>query len=253
MRMPPTQTGCAYLNFVAGHDGIGLRPASGILLDEDLQEMVKTIRSFGGEISMRNVGNGEEQPYEMNVSLFDAHKGTIEGEDEFQIERFLASQIVMLGLEGVPALYIHSLLATPNDLDKFRRTGHKRHINRHQWNYIELEQKLADPKSTQSYILSELLRILDLRQQQECFHPNATQFTLHLPEGFFGYWRQSLDRDQDCFCITNLTKTELELPLHHLNLYAGIEWRDMLTGQGFESYEHDLIFAPYQSMWITNK
>lgn len=253
MRMPPTKEGCAYLNFVSSHDGIGLRPASGILLDEDFQEMLRTVRSFGGEISMRSLAGGEQQPYEMNISLFDALKGTIEGEDDLQQERFLASQFIMMTLEGMPAFYVHSLLATPNDTEKFRRSGHKRCINRHQWDYEDLEEKLADPSSDQSYILSEILRALDIRKQQPCFHPNATQFTLHLPEGFFGFWRQSLDRKQDAFCITNLTKKELELPLHHLNLYSCEGWYDLLTGQGFDNYDQDVILMPYQSMWITNR
>lgn len=253
MRMPPTQEGCAYLNFVAGHDGVGLRPATGILMEEDFQEMIRTIRSFGGEISMRSVGDGQEKPYEMNVSLFDALKGTIDGPDNLQCERFLASQTIMMALEGIPAFYIHSFLATPNDLEKFRKSGHKRCINRHQWDYEDLRNKLADPKTDQSYVFGEMKRILSIRTKQPCFHPNATQFTLHLPEGLFGFWRQSLDRKQDTFCVTNLTNQELEFPLHNLNLHSTATWTDLLTGQVFENPDRDIMLAPYQSVWISSR
>ena len=252
MELPPTQEGCAYLNFVASHDGVGLRPAAGILMDVDYEEMIRTIRSFGGEISMRTGEDGTESPYEMNISLFDAMKGTIDGEDEFQRQRFLASQNIMMTLEGVPAFYIHSLLATANDYEKFRTTGHRRHINRHQWKYEELEKRLADPSSDQSYVFNEVRRLLDIRIKQKSFHPNATQFCLHLPEGFFGFWRQSLDRKQNTFCITNLTNRDLSLPLHSLNLYSGQTWTDLLTEQVFETRDQEIIFAPYQSMWISN-
>lgn len=252
MELPPTLDGCAYLNFVAGHDGIGLRPASGILLDEDLHEMIDTVRRFGGQISMRTGADGTESPYEMNISLFDALKGTIHGADDMQRERFMASQLVMMGLEGVPAFYIHSLLATPNDYDKFERTGHKRHINRHQWNFGALQHLLQDPSSDQHIIFNTLKQVIAIRAQQKCFHPNATQFTLHLPEGFFGFWRQSLDRMQDTFCITNLQKNALTLPLHNLNMYSGGKWTDLLTGQNFASRDEDVVFAPYQTMWISN-
>lgn len=252
MELPPTYEGCTYFNFVAGHDGIGLRPANGILLEEDLQEMIRVVRSFGGEISMRSVGNGEEQPYEMNVSLFDALKGTIAGEDHYQRERFIAAQAIMMGVQGIPAFYIHSLLATPNDYDKFRASGHKRCINRHQWDYEALQSLLSDPHSDQSVILSEIKNLIDIRIRQKCFHPNATQFTLQLPYGFFGFWRQSLDRKQDAFCITNLTNEELTLPLNNLNLYSGTKWTDLIAGQVYEDRDREIIFNPYQTVWISN-
>lgn len=252
MELPPTQDGCAYLNFVAGHDGIGLRPVTGILLEEDLEEMNRVVRSFGGEISMRSVENGEQRPYEMNISLYDALKGTIDGEDDLQRERFLASQTIMMALEGVPAFYIHSLLATGNDYERFKKSNHKRCINRHKWDYDELMARLKDSHSDQSYIFNEMVRLIKIRSQQECFHPNATQFTLQLPEGLFGFWRQSIDRKQDTFCITNLTNRDLVLPLQTLNLYTGVKWRNLLTGQIFERRDLELIFSPYQSMWISN-
>ncbi len=250
MEQPPTLNGCAYLNFVAGHDGIGLRPANGLLLEQDLQDMISTIRSFGGEISMRSAENGKELPYEMNVSLYDALKGTYEGEDEFQRERFLAAQTIMMSLEGVPAFYIHSLLATPNDYEKFKKSGQKRCINRHQWSLEKLEQKLADPKSDQSYIFNEIKRLISIRIKKKCFHPNATQFTLHLPNGFFGFWRQSHDRHQDAFCITNIQKEELTLQLHSLNMHSGGRWVDLITGQEFNDRDKEIVFHPYQTMWI---
>ena len=48
--------------------------------------------------------------------------------------------------------------------------------------------------------------MINLRKKQAAFHPNATQFTLQLNNDFFGIWRQSIDRSQSIFCISNLTK-----------------------------------------------
>lgn len=253
MELPPTQDGCAYFNFIASHDGIGLRPATGILLEEDFDEMIETIKSFGGKISMRKTEDGGEQPYEMNIALFDALKGTIEGEDEWQIDRFIAAHCVLLAFQGVPAFYIHSLLATQNDYEKFEKTQHNRSLNRHQWDADILKEKLADETSDQALVLKRLKELIRIRTQQKSFHPNATQFTLHLPHGFFGILRQSLDRKQDTFCITNLTNKPLELHLHNLHLYSGYAWTDLIRGDVFEHRDQDIIFQPYQSMWITNK
>ena len=38
MSMPPAQNGTAYFNFIASHDGIGLRPAEGLLSDEEIDD-----------------------------------------------------------------------------------------------------------------------------------------------------------------------------------------------------------------------
>lgn len=123
----------------------------------------------------------------MNVSLFDALKGTIAGEDHFNIERFLCGQTIAMALEGAPAFYIHSLLATPNDNQDVERSEHNRAINRHRWDYKELNTKLADQKSNQSLILNELKSRIAIRTRQPALHPNATQFTLQLGEKYLGF------------------------------------------------------------------
>ena len=158
----------------------------------------------------------------------------------------------MMALAGVPAFYIHSLLATPNDYKKLKKTGHKRHINRHQWDYDDLNKKLADPHSDQFYVLSEIKRLAAIRIKQKAFHPNATQFTLQLPAGLFGFWRQSLNRKQDVFCITNITKEHIALPLTDLNLYSGPTWTDLITDEPYTTLDTDLILSPYQTVWVAN-
>lgn len=252
MELPPTQKGCAYLNFIAGHDGIGLRPVAGILDDAEQQQMIDAVVSFGGAISTRSTGAGSERPYEMNIALYDALKGTIEGEDEWREARFIAAHAIMLALQGVPAIYIHSFLGTPNDYEKYNNSGLKRCINRRQYDYQALKTILADEASEQSRILSELKRLLQIRRRQHAFHPNAIQFTLQLPQGVFGFWRQSPSRDQDIFCITNITNAPRELPLHSLNMFASPKWTDLLTGKNFERRDQRLTLAPYETLWITN-
>jgi len=72
MSMPPARRGKSYLNFIASHDGIGLRPAEGLLSEKELDDMIQTIRNFGGEISQRALPDGGLKPYEANISLYDA-------------------------------------------------------------------------------------------------------------------------------------------------------------------------------------
>ena len=253
MTMPPAPVGCTYLNFTASHDGIGMRPAEGLLSDEEQLQLVETVRRFGGCVSTRRTPDGSELVYELNVSLFDALRGTVEEEDAWQVERFLCSQTVMLGLEGIPAFYIHSLLATPNDLDGVATTQHNRSINRYKWNWSDLQQRLSDKGSVHHQVFQELSRRIQLRHQMPPFHPNATQFTLQLSDPFFAFWRQSTDRSQSVFCVHNMTNTVQELRLSDLNLILIDSWYDAISGTRFDDQNAVLNVTPYQSLWITNR
>lgn len=254
MSMPPAPLGCAYFNFTASHDGIGLRPTEGLLLEDECNVMLETMKQFGGKISMRDKPDGTQSPYEVNISLFDALKGTVKGEDEWQIERFLCSQTIMMAVEGIPAFYIHSLLATPNNYEGVKKTGRNRSINRYKWNYEELSQKLQDPNSNQAIVMREMSRRIKIRRSQPAFHPNATQYTLHpMNKALFTFWRQSIHRDQSIFCINNLSDRPQELLLSDINLTCIEPWQDLLSAHTIEDINDSLILQPYQCAWITNK
>ncbi|MEW2914964.1 sugar phosphorylase [Leisingera sp. JC11] len=251
--MPPAQLGCAYLNFTASHDGIGMRPAEGVLPPEERARMIDAARQAGGLVSMRAKPGGGEEPYELNCSYFEAMRCTFPGEDALQIPRFLCSQTIVMSLEGIPAFYIHSLLATPNDHEAVERRGMNRAINRHQWHYPDLLERLDDPHSDQSRVLGEMSRLLKLRGRQPAFHPNATQFTLALDERLFGIWRQSLDRDQSIFALHNVSKDTVTVSPTAINLIEGDDWTDLITGERIAPAGPEIPFAPYQCRWISNR
>ncbi|MGH1485052.1 MAG: alpha-amylase, partial [Cellvibrionaceae bacterium] len=252
MSMPPAQNGTTYFNFVASHDGIGLRPAEGLMSDEELLLLTNTMESFGGKISWRALDNGINKPYEINIALFDAFKGTTNGPDQWQISRFICAHAIMLALEGIPAFYIHSLLATENDQEKVKQEGHNRAINRHQWQSAELEAKLSDDLSNHSQVLRQLKILIQLRKQQPAFHPNATQFTLHINEQVFAFWRQSNDRRQSIFCLNNVSDLPQIVTLSSLNLIVTDNWHDLISGSLIDGMSNEITIAPYQTMWISN-
>lgn len=252
MSMPPSPVGCAYLNFTASHDGIGMRPTEGLLTADEYDTLLGCMQKFGGRISMRRHHDGSESPYEINISLFDAFKGTVKGEDEWQIERFICSQTIAMAVEGIPAFYIHSLLATPNHADGVIETGHNRTINRRKWDYETLEALISDPKSPQAIVLKELSRRIQIRRRQPAFHPNATQYTLQLRPEIFGFWRQSMTREQSIFSIHNLTNEPQTVRLSDLNLVCTDDWFDLIGGTAVSEIYGALDLAPYQSMWLSN-
>ncbi|WP_335946888.1 sugar phosphorylase [Salipiger bermudensis] len=248
--MPPAPLGCAYLNFTASHDGIGMRPAEGLLPPPEIGQIIDTIHEIGGKVSMRSLPGGGEAPYELNCTFFEAMGRTFKGTDDLHFDRFLCSQTIPMSLEGIPAFYIHSMLATPNDLEAVERRGMNRAINRHRWDYPELQEKLADPETIHARVLAALSERLKIRAQQPGFHPNATQFTLNVDDRIFGLWRQSLDRAQSIFALHNVSDETIEIPQADLNLIADESWVDLLSGETIEAGPVEM--APYQCRWITN-
>jgi len=196
--------------------------------------------------------NGVNKPYEINITLFDALKGTVAGEDEWHIPRFIAAHAIMLALEGIPALYIHSFLGTENDNDKVTRTGHKRAINRHHWQADQLEKQLQDSSSHHYQVLEKLKHLIDIRKQQAAFHPNATQFTLHINEQVFAFWRQSIDRRQSIFCLNNISHEPQTISLTSINLVVTDHWRDLISDIEIDGAQEDILLAPYQTLWLSN-
>lgn len=252
MSMPPAQLGTTYFNFIASHDGIGLRPAEGLLSDEEIRHLINAMISFGGRVSLRTLANGETRPYEINIALFDAMGGTLEGPDKWGLDRFVCAHAIMIAMEGIPGIYIHSLVGTRNDYEKVEHTGHARSISRHRWNYSALCELLDDERTDHGKVYRRITALLDIRIHQPAFHPNSTQFTLHLGDRIFGFWRQDPRREQCIFCIFNVSPDAQVLTLADINLYSTDDWFDLISGDEITDQSATIPLAPYQAVWITN-
>jgi sucrose phosphorylase len=253
MSMPPAQNGTTYFNFIASHDGIGLRPVEGILSEDEVDELAELMRDFGGDVSWRTLADGRLRPYELNISLIDAFKGTYNGRDAYQLDRFICAHAIMLALEGLPAFYIHSLFATPNDHKKMEMTSNKRSINRHNWDHDALIGLLKDESSMNKQAFVQLTNLISIRKRQRAFHPNATQFTMHFADALFAFWRQSQDRTQSIFCIYNVTNEVQQFALKDVNLIELEDWHDLVSGYRYTDPREDIALQPYSFVWITNK
>lgn len=252
MGMPPAKDHTAYFNFIASHDGIGIRPTEGILTDNERTTLVNIIKDFGGDVSYRKNSDNTESVYELNIALLDAMKGTFKGIDHMQSERFVAAHAIMLSLEGIPAFYIHSIIGTHNDHELVKKTKNKRSINRKSWNFNEIDKLLADTKSQNFIIYNQLKKLIEIRKKQSAFHPNAIQFTFNLGANFFGIWRQSLDKKQSIFSVTNVTNVFQYLDLSELNLIESNEWWDLISNEIIIDIKQTISLKAYQTVWITN-
>ena len=253
MSIPPAKDNNCYLNFLATHDGIGIRPLEGILKEADLKIFLKTLKKFGSKFTYRNTKNNKKVIYEANISLFDCFSGTIKGIDNFAYKRFYNAHAIMLSFEGLPGLYIHSLFGTKNNYESLKKTKLNRSINRSSYYYEHLKNILNKTDSHGYKIFRNILNLIDIRKKQIAFHPNATQYTLNLGNNFFGIWRQSINKNQSIFAIYNVTNKLQKLYTKKINFLSLESWVDLVSLQKIDNKKSYLSFSPYQFMWISNK
>jgi len=238
---------CTYLNFTASHDGIGVRPLTGLIPDEELNALVEHVKTQGGKVSTKSNSDGTDSPYELNITYFDALGG-----DDHQIDRFLCSQTVMLALKGVPAIYFHSLTATPNDDESVKASGRARSINRKQWDIDELEGELNGNGAT-ARVFSEYRRRIKIRTRQKAFHPDAHQRVVELGDGLFGFVRVSVDSSEIITCVSNVSNVRKTLAVDSRfpELDSPQPLTDLLSGARTSGANKQIPLEPYQTVWLT--
>lgn len=238
-----------YFNFTASHDGIGVRPLEGLMPKEEKMEMMNKMVEFGGHISTKTNKDGTESPYEINITYLDALKGTSKGEDGLQTSRFLCSQLIMLELKGIPAVYIHSLTGTPNDEQGAKATGRPRSINRKKWKWNELKTHLTENKQA-GIVFNELQKIIALRKMQPAFHPDAKQSVTFVQDEVFAVRREAKDENQVIVCISNIHDQSLEIDLPSY-IKPKFIWKDLLKGVEFNlKISNSYSMDPYETLWL---
>ncbi|WP_447553405.1 alpha-amylase family glycosyl hydrolase [Vreelandella sp. EE22] len=203
--LPALPDHCTYLNFTASHDGIGVRPLEGLLPDHERDALLELMHRFGGFVSMRSNPDGTDTAYEINITWFEAMRGTRRGPDPWQIARFVCSQAIMLTLQGIPALYIHTLTGSLNDQEGVERSGRLRSINRHRWAREELELLLENPTTPTHDVFFALRELLRQRRQEPCFHPNAPQRVLATGDNVLAIERGPLEDGRRLLALFNVT------------------------------------------------
>lgn len=242
-----------FFNFIASHDGIGVLPAQGILSEDEIQFLVSRTLAHGGRVSYRSNPDGTQSPYELNITLYDALNDPANHNPSQNIDRFIASQAIMLSLAGVPGIYIQSLFGSSNCQSCVAQTGQARSINREKFDCAALKRLLAQPDSREARILSSYLHLLNMRQRQSAFHPLASQGVICNDSGIFSIIRQSRDGKQTILCLVNVTPEIRQFRLTGQRLSAKSPWRDLIGGRSYPATTSDLeiILKPYQSCWLS--
>ncbi len=248
--LAPPPKGCHFLNFTASHDGIGVRPLEGILDTDEILSLADEVRGNGGHVSMRKLEDGSEFPYELNATYYGAlsHKK----DPEIGKKRFLCSQAVALAMKGIPAVYFHSLCATPNYTEGVKETGHNRTINRKKWKSEELVTLLEDEESNSGEIFEWYTRVLRRRASCPAFHPDASQKVIELGDEIFAFERRSLDGSQVIICLFNFLPHEVKSNQKQTlaSYLSNGSVKDLISGGEFSFDNESFALRPYQALWL---
>ena len=247
-KLPSTKYGNCYLNFIASHDGIGIRPTEGILNEKTLSSFLKRLKKNGSKFSYRKVQNKSKKVYEANITVFDAlRKSDFDPKGLFFLERYVSAHAIMISFEGIPAVYFNSLFGKSNDEAKYIITGNNRDVNRYKWNFNNITTKLRDKKSKQSIFYRNIGALLEIKRKQKAFHPNASRFNINLGPKIFCFKRISKDKKQSIICMTNLS-SKIQTP----NFKKIGSYRDLLNSNLKFREGNSLILKPFQTVWLTN-
>lgn len=246
---PPSER-TAFFNFLASHDGIGVVPATGILSGEQVQALCAQVERHGGRVSYKTNPDGSRSPYELNCTWFDALSDPASDEPQTrQINRFVASYAIMLALQGVPGIYVHSLVGSPNDQAGFARTGHHRTLNRGRWERAELDALIADPQQRAGAVLGRMRALLGARRSEPAFHPNSAQYILDHGPGVFALKRQPLNGPA-IICLHSVRAEAMQLTLqaepnqYYVNIINDERYHSAADG------ELTVVLAPYAVLWL---
>ncbi|GLX66680.1 alpha-amylase family glycosyl hydrolase [Paenibacillus glycanilyticus] len=241
----------SFFNFLASHDGIGVRPVEGILTKEEVQSLVDRVQNHGGFVSYKDNGDGTKSPYELNINYLDALSHPDE-EYGLKVKRFMAANGILLSMIGVPGIYIHSLLGSRNDLEGVKATGRYRSINRAQLEYNKLRDELGQADSLRSQVLKGFQTLLDIRRAEPAFHPNSVQRVLYLHDQLFTLVREAENGDQ-IFVVINVSNEPVRttIPVAQLGWTEGQSVSELLGGEDvLVSISDALTLEPYQVKWI---
>ncbi len=243
-----------FFNFLASHDGIGLNPARGILSDAEIDALVRRALEHGGFISCKEMPDGSQAPYELNINYLDALSDPSRGEPaELAVRKCLTAHAILLCLQGVPGIYFHSLFGSRGDCAGAAASGIKRRINREKLDRALLERELDNPDSLRARIFGGLKELLRVRRAQRAFHPQAAQRVLTSDERLFAVSRISPDGEERLLCLHNVSDQQVPAA----GLWAAVgsagTWTDLLSERRYGPGGAEVAsvqLSAYQTMWL---
>ena len=207
----PVSDTATWFNFLASHDGIGMRATEGLLDDQERSALVERTHAHGGRVSLASRPDGSRRVYELNLSYLDALCTVEEAQDPTVLAaKALAAHSILFAFLGVPAIYYHSLVGSPPDLEGMVTSRINRRINRAVLDADRLAEELREDPRRRA-VFSGMRQLLNVRGRHEAFSPFGTQHVEPLDDRVFAVRRGGGTGDE-LLCVTNVTGETITLP-----------------------------------------
>nr|WP_245211225.1 sugar phosphorylase [Prochlorococcus marinus] len=239
-------------NFTASHDGVGLRALEGLMNEQRIKDLLINCEKRGGLVSHRRLSNGDDKPYELNISWWSAMEDSSRDAKRFQYERFILSQLLVMALKGVPAFYLPALLASENDIKSFSMTGQRRDLNREKFKSENLLAVLNNPESNANKNLKYLCNAMDVRSNLKQFHPCSQMKCLSKGRSDIVVIKRGKG-PESVFAIHNMTENKINYQLNDNDLPKIIDndfnTHDFLTSTKYNC--KNISLDPFQVIWLS--
>lgn len=239
-----------FFNFLGSHDGIGVRPAEGLLTRSEIEQLCRLATAHGGGVSYKADPDGGMSPYELNTVFFDALTEADADEPQaLQIARILSAQSILLALAGVPGIYVQALLGSRNWREGVEQSGRLRSINRQKFSRAALESELADPANLRHQVFRQLCGRIRTRIGEPAFHPNGGQRILPTPPELFAVERTPPDTSHRVVAVHSVSRRPQAFSVDD----GDGAFTDLITGERHHSDGSgrlSLTLPPYGVRWL---
>ena len=238
--LEPPRPGTGFLNFLASHDGVGIRPAEGLLDAADLDLLVETTLRAGGDITSRTLPDGGTAAYELNSTWYALMAAG--RRPDMALRRHLAAHAIMLALRGIPATYVHSVVASGNDREGFARSGAARALHRRRFEDVAAFRRDVMDAGTRSGAAWHGLRaMLQSRAATPAFHPDSEQTLLDAPPQVFAVERAAESGER--------ARVYVNVSGAPASVRVSTEWAPIAPSTTAPAGGH-VALAPWSSAWL---
>ena len=238
-------------NFTASYDGVGLRALEGLMSDERLKDLLINCEKRGGLISHRRLANGDDKPYEINISWWSAMEDSSRDSKRYQHERFILTQLIIMSLKGVPAFYLPALLASDNDIKSFSMSGQRRDLNREKFQLDKLNLTLQNQDSFAKKNITYLSKAMRIRGSLKSFDPSSSMRCLSKDYSDLVCIRRG-EGDDTILAIHNMTDNKINFLIEEPDIVTTFnnysEFKDFLTGTKYNTLR--IVLDPFQVVWL---